>query len=131
MRLYKHYFENTDTQSQKKYRTEWLHEKYGIFLRQKVIKIKLLGLFTIYKLTDKNREEIERQLQKMIQGDKKINHDDALVKMAKYIMNTAADYCADCCADYKACNARYDESHNALLPPEEHCIKNIIRFFEK
>ena len=130
MRLYKHYFENTDTQSRKKYRTEWLREKYGIFLRQKVIKIKLLGLFTIYKLTDKNKEEIERQLQKMIQGDKKINHDDALVKMAKYIMNTAADYCADCCADYKACNERL-KGNGSKLPPEEVCIRNIIKFFEK
>lgn len=56
--------------------------------------------------------------------------ENTLVKMAKYIMNTAADYCSDCCADYKACNERYDEKHNALLPPEEVCIRNIIKFFE-
>ena len=57
--------------------------------------------------------------------------ENTLVKMAKYIMNTAADYCSDCCADYKYCNERYDEKHNATLPPEEYCIKNIINFFEK
>ena len=57
--------------------------------------------------------------------------ENTLVKMAKYIMNTAADYCSDCCADYKACNERYDEKHNALLPPEEVCIRNIINYFEK
>ena len=57
--------------------------------------------------------------------------ENTLVKMAKYIMNTAADYCSDCCADYKTCNERYDERHNALLPPEEVCIRNIINYFEK
>lgn len=139
MRLYKHYFENIDTQSQKKYCTEWFHEKYIIFLRHKVMKIKLLGLFTIYKLTDKNREEVEKKLQEMIQKDRefvcengiscKKTDENTLVKMAKYIMNTAADYCADCCADYKACNERL--KGEPKLPPEEVCIRNIINFFEK
>lgn len=140
MRLYKHYFENTDTQSQKKYRTEWLYEKYRIFLRQKVIKIKLLGLFTIYKLTDNNREEVEKKLQEMIQKDRefvckngiscKKTDENILVKMAKFIMNTAADYCSDCCADFKDCNERL-KGDESKLPPEEVCIKNIINFFEK
>ena len=51
-------------------------------------------------------------------------------RMAKYIMNADVDYCSECCADYEACNARYDEDHNAELPPEETCIQNIIKFFE-
>ena len=67
----------------------------------------------------------EKALQYPISIDKKD------LKMAKYIMNTAADYCSDCCADYKTCNERYDERHNALLPPEEVCIRNIINYFEK
>lgn len=139
MRLYKHYFENTDTQSRKKYRTEWLYEKYTIFLRHKVMKIKLLGLFTIYKLTDNNREEVEKKLQEMIQKDRELvckndisckkTDENTLVKMAKFIMQTGEDYCTKCCVDFKACNEllKGDESK---LPPEEVCIRNIINFFE-
>lgn len=140
MRLYKHYFENTDTQSQKKYCTEWFREKYRIFLRHKVIKIKLLGLFTIYKLTDKNREEVEKKLQEMIQKDRefvcengvscKKTDENTLVKMAKFIMQTGEDYCTKCCADFKACNERL-KGDESKLPPEEVCIRNIINFFEK
>lgn len=55
--------------------------------------------------------------------------ENTLVKMAKYIMNTAADYCSDCCADFKACNERL--KGEPKLPPEEVCIRNIINYFEK
>ena len=55
MRIYKHYFEKSDTtyvqtfQSKKKYHAVWKHLKYTAFLNHNVVKIKLFGLFTIYK----------------------------------------------------------------------------------
>lgn len=55
MKLYKHYFKKTDTpyiqefQKRKKYHTVWKHYKYTRFLGHKVYKIKLFGIFTIYK----------------------------------------------------------------------------------
>ena len=64
MRLYKHYFDKTDTpfdgsfQKNKKYHTVWYRGKYRIFLFHKVVKIKFLGIFTIYKLR-KHREFID------------------------------------------------------------------------
>ena len=70
MKLYKHYFDKTDTpfeelfQKNKKYHTVWYKGKYRIFLLHKVVKIKFLGIFTIYKL-DKHREFIDKKLQEM------------------------------------------------------------------
>lgn len=53
-----------------------------------------------------------------------------LEKMAEYIMNSRAEHCSECCADFKECNARFAEDENATLPADEYCIKNIIKFFE-
>ncbi len=53
-----------------------------------------------------------------------------LEKMAEYIMNSRVEHCSECCADFKECNARFAEDENATLPPDEYCIKNIIKFFE-
>ena len=71
MKLYKHYFDKSDTpyvksfQRKRKYHTAWMRGKYRIFLQHKVIKIKFLGIFTIYKLTDANRAEIEKIVREM------------------------------------------------------------------
>ena len=83
MKLYKHYFDKSDTpyresfQRKRKYHTVWHRGAYRVFLQHKVIKIKFLGIFTIYKLTDKNREEIEgivremkRRLEEAVNGRK-------------------------------------------------------------
>ena len=70
MKLYKHYFDKTDTpfeglfQKNKKYHTVWYRGKYRIFLLHKVVKIKFLGMFTIYKLS-KHREFIDKKVQEM------------------------------------------------------------------
>ena len=70
MKLYKHYFDKTDTPFEglfpknKKYHTVWYRGKYRIFLLHKVVKIKFLGIFTIYKLS-KHREFIDKKLQEM------------------------------------------------------------------
>lgn len=71
MKLYKHYFDKSDTpyresfQRKKKYHTVWHRGAYRVFLAHKVIKIKFLGIFTIYELTDKNRAEIEAIVREM------------------------------------------------------------------
>ena len=71
MKLYKHYFDKSDTpyvesfQRKRKYHTVWKKGKYRVFLQCKVIKIKFLGIFTIYKLTDANRAEIEKIVREM------------------------------------------------------------------
>ena len=70
MKLYKHYFDTTDSpfaaifQTNKKYHTVWYRSKYRIFLLHKVVKIKFLGIFTIYKLSN-NREFIDKKVQEM------------------------------------------------------------------
>lgn len=56
--------------------------------------------------------------------------EQALKKMAEYILNSCSDYCSECCADFKACNERL-ANEDAPLPPDKYCIKNIIKFFEK
>ena len=48
----------------KKYHTVWYRGKYRIFLLHKVVKIKFLGIFTIYKLS-KHREFIDKKVQEM------------------------------------------------------------------
>ena len=71
MKPYKHYFNKSDTpyrqsfQRGKKYHTVWMRGRYRIFLQHKVVKIKFLGIFTIYKLTDKNRVEVEEKLKEL------------------------------------------------------------------
>lgn len=71
MKLYKHYFDKSDTpyresfQRKRKYHTVWKRGKYVIFLQHKVVKIKFLGIFTIYKLTANNRAEIEERIREM------------------------------------------------------------------
>lgn len=71
MKLYKHYFDKSDSpfvqsyQRKRKYHTSWKRGKYRIFLQCKVVKIKFLGIFTIYKLTDENRTEIEGIVREM------------------------------------------------------------------
>jgi hypothetical protein len=58
LKLYKHYFDKADTpylqtwQSEKKYHTVYKRVAYTEFLKHKVIKIKFLGLFTIYNLKE-------------------------------------------------------------------------------
>lgn len=65
MKLFKHYFDKSDTpfiqgyQRERKYHTVWTKGMHKIFYPHKVIKIKFLGIFTVYKLTDKNRAKIE------------------------------------------------------------------------
>lgn len=55
MKIYKTYFKKSDTpyrlefQPHKKYHTVWKHNAYIEFLGHKVFKIKLFGIFTIYK----------------------------------------------------------------------------------
>lgn len=55
MKIYKHYFDKTDTpykltfQPNKKYHTAWKHMPYTKFLGHKTVKIKKFGIFTIYK----------------------------------------------------------------------------------
>jgi hypothetical protein len=57
MKIYKHYFNKNDTpyvqdyQPRKKYHTAWKRFKYRAFLGHKVVKIKALGIFTIYDIT--------------------------------------------------------------------------------
>ena len=57
MKIYKHYFEKTDTpfvqeyQAKKKYHTAWKHLRYVRFMDHKVVKIKMFGIFTIYDIT--------------------------------------------------------------------------------
>lgn len=57
MKIYKHYFDKKDTpyvqeyQPKRKYHTAWKRIRYKGFLGHKVVKIKLLGLFTIYDIT--------------------------------------------------------------------------------
>jgi hypothetical protein len=71
MRLYKHYFEKNDTpyresfQSKKKYHTVWKRGKYRIFLLHKVVKIKFLGIFTIYKLKPEEYVKMDREIAAM------------------------------------------------------------------
>ena len=54
MRIYKHYFDKKDTpyvleyQPRQKYHTVFKHFRYKKFLGHKVVKIKLLGIFSIY-----------------------------------------------------------------------------------
>lgn len=57
-------------------------------------------------------------------------NEKTLGKMAEYIMNSRAEHCSECCANFKACNASFAEDENATLPADEYCIKNIIKFFE-
>ena len=55
MKIYKIYFRKTDTplhldyQPNKKYHTIWTRSAYSTFLKHKVWKIKLFGIFTIYE----------------------------------------------------------------------------------
>jgi hypothetical protein len=57
MRIYKHYFNRDDTpyvqeyQEGKKYHTVWKRLKYRTFLKHRVVKIKMFGIFTIYDIT--------------------------------------------------------------------------------
>ena len=57
MQIYKHYFDKKDTpfvqdyQTKQKYHTSWKHFRYKRFLGHKVVKIKLLGIITIYDTT--------------------------------------------------------------------------------
>ena len=54
MKIYKTYFDKKDTpyrddfQRNKKYHVVWKRQPYKTFLRHKVVKIKMFGLFTIY-----------------------------------------------------------------------------------
>ena len=79
MKLYKHYFDKSDPpyresfQRKKKYHTVWHRGAYRVFLRHKVIKIKFLGIFTIYELTDANRAEIEGIISEMKSKQEKVN----------------------------------------------------------
>ena len=63
---------------------------------------------------------------------------DTTKKMAEYIYNSCMDYCAECCADNKQCQAemsKYLDIDNINFeiprPPKEYCIANIIKFFEE
>ena len=55
MKIYKLHFDKKDTpfietyQSKAKYHTTWTRLQYTKFLDHEVLKIKLFGLFTIYK----------------------------------------------------------------------------------
>lgn len=55
MKIYKHYFDKSDTpykqtfQPKKKQHTVWKRNPYTRFLGHNVQKIKLFGIFTIYK----------------------------------------------------------------------------------
>lgn len=55
MKIYKHYFKKTDIpyiqewQKRKKYHIAWKHFAYKSFFGHRVYKIKLFGIFTIYK----------------------------------------------------------------------------------
>ena len=77
MKLYKHYFDKSDTpyresfQRTKKYHTVWHRGAYKVFLAHKVVKIKLLGIFTIYELTDENRAKIEAIVREMKRKQRK------------------------------------------------------------
>lgn len=51
-------------------------------------------------------------------------------KMAKYIMQSGADYCCDCCLVRKECEEQLQGDENKF-PPEDYCVKQIIRFFEE
>ena len=57
MKIYKHYFDKKDTpyvqdyQPKQQFHTSWKHYRYKVFLGHQVVKIKLLGLFTIYDIT--------------------------------------------------------------------------------
>lgn len=54
MKKFKTYLSKEDTcfeqdyQSKRKYHTLWCHLPYRTFLKHKVVKIKLFGIFTIY-----------------------------------------------------------------------------------
>jgi hypothetical protein len=56
MKIYKCYFDKKDTpyiqdyQPNKPYHTDWNRLPYTKFLGHKVVKIKLFGIFTIYKV---------------------------------------------------------------------------------
>lgn len=58
---------------------------------------------------------------------------------AEFIFNSPIDYCKECCADFKRCDAEMkelyraanDDNYIAPRPPKEHCIANIIKFFEQ
>lgn len=50
-------------------------------------------------------------------------------KMAKYIMQSGADYCCDCCLIRKECEVQV-QCDETKLPPEDYCVKQIILFFE-
>lgn len=54
---------------------------------------------------------------------------EQIEEMAKAIMNSGDDYCSKYCFVSKACNERLQGDETAL-PPEDYCIKQIIRFFE-
>ncbi len=81
MKLYKHYFDKSDTpfnqlyQKKRKWHTVWFRGKYRIFLQCKVIKVKFLGLFTIYELTNENRAEIEQKVKEMKEKWEKIKYE--------------------------------------------------------
>lgn len=59
-------------------------------------------------------------------------------KMAEFIFNAGADCCRECCADFERCEAEIrklsraadDVNYTPPLPPESHCIANIIKYFE-
>lgn len=50
-------------------------------------------------------------------------------KMAKAIINSGEDYCTKYCLQFVECNECLQGDETAL-PPEDYCIKQIIRFFE-
>lgn len=60
MKIYKTYFDKNDSpyikewQPEQKYHTVWKHLAYAMFLKHNVVKIKLFGLFTIYKREAQN-----------------------------------------------------------------------------
>ena len=58
MKIYKHYFNKDDSifndsyQVKNKYHTHWYDKCYNEIFYHKVIKIKLFGIFTIYKIKE-------------------------------------------------------------------------------
>ena len=60
-------------------------------------------------------------------------------KMAEFIINSSAEHCKECCADFERCEAEMrrlcqindDVNYTPPMPSDEHCIVNIIKYFEK
>lgn len=62
-KIYKTYFDKSDTpfrqdvQSRQKYHSAWFRLRYRSFLSHKTVKIKLFGIFTIYKRKDEHEKD--------------------------------------------------------------------------